>query len=57
MTKQTCIITDCPAYQHPCGCGWLEAGQPCGHSKHRDEWREATAQKEAREPRQMEVEL
>ena len=57
MDKQTCIVKDCQAYQHPCGCGWLESGQECHHSKRRDEWREAMAQREAQGAQQMEMEL
>ena len=33
-----CIVPDCQADERPCGCGWLCAGQPCGHSQHRDEF-------------------
>ena len=33
-----CIVPDCDADAKPAGCGWLCAGQPCGHSQHRDEF-------------------
>jgi hypothetical protein len=32
---EPCIVSDCPVWQQPAGCGWLSAGQPCGHSQHR----------------------
>ena len=34
-----CIVKTCQADKRKCGCGYLTAGQPCAHSKHRDEWR------------------
>lgn len=33
-----CIVATCQADARPCGCAYQTAGQPCGHSKHRDEW-------------------
>lgn len=35
---QMCIVQSCQADARPCGCGYQSAGQPCGHSQHRDEW-------------------
>ena len=37
----TCIVTDCPAWQRPTGCGFLAAGTPCGNPKMRERWRAA----------------
>jgi len=44
MTKDSpCVIADCPAWQRPCGCGFLSAGAPCGHPRMRERWRAAQA--------------
>jgi hypothetical protein len=44
MTKDSpCIVTDCPAWQRPTGCGFLAAGTPCGNPKMRERWLAAQA--------------
>ena len=34
-----CEAIGCPTWKQPAGCGYIEAGMPCGNSKWRDEWR------------------
>ena len=33
-----CVVRVCPAWQRPCGCGYLTCGTPCRHPKWRTAW-------------------
>ena len=38
LPTEQCIVKQCPAWQRPCGCGYLACGLPCGNSAWKGAW-------------------